>query len=185
VSVDGSTQFTYEKYRIGGNLEKALDGIKHLNYWKSEFKSLTPMVEMQFIVMKTNEYELDGMKQLAEELKVDRLTFKSAQLLDFENGNKLIPEILTSYSRYKKLPNGKYVFKGKQPNYCYRLWTGAVVNAHGDLLPCCYDKSSEHSFGNIKNKLFSECWHSSEANVFRDKIITNRKQFEICRNCIG
>ena len=185
ISVDGSTQFTYEQYRVGGKLDKVLDGIRFIDEWKQELKSLTPLVEMQFLVLRSNELQLDEMRELAKELHVDKLTFKSSQILDFEDGNQLIPEIHTSYSRYKKLPNGKYVFKGKLPNRCRRLWTGAVVNVQGDVLPCCYDKSSEHSFGNIRKKSFTACWESSSADLFRRKILCNRKQFEICRNCVN
>jgi len=184
VSVDGATQETYSAYRIGGSLEKTLDGINHINYWKKELKSTTPLVEMQFLVLKTNEHQLEDMKQLAINLEVDRLAFKTAQIYDFENGNALMTSN-TKYSRYKKGNDGKFSLKGKQPNRCWRLWSGAVVNVHGEVLPCCFDKVSEYSFGNINDSTFSVCWHSKKATGFREKILQNRKQFEMCRNCTG
>jgi radical SAM protein with 4Fe4S-binding SPASM domain len=182
VSVDGATQETYSAYRIGGNLEKTTDGIKHINYWKKELKSLTPLVEMQFLVLKTNEHQLDDIRQLAKNIDVDNITFKTAQLYDFENGNKLMTS-KTKYSRYKIGNNGKFRLKGNQSNRCWRLWSGAVVNVHGEVLPCCFDKGSEYSFGNINNKSFTEIWHGKKASSFREKILQNRKQFEMCRNC--
>ncbi|HET7734050.1 MAG TPA: radical SAM protein, partial [Paludibacter sp.] len=93
VSVDGSTQETYESYRVGGKLQKTLDGIKELVYWKNELKSVTPLLEIQFIVFKTNEHQLAEMKKLAKSLHADRLTFKTAQLYDFENGNMRLTTI--------------------------------------------------------------------------------------------
>ena len=182
ISADGSTQETYETYRVGGQLEKALDGIRHVVRWKCEFKSVTPLIELQFIVLKTNEHQMEDMKQIAKMLKVDRLTFKTAQLYNYEDGNKLLTT-KSKYARYKLLPNGKYHLKGKQPNRCWRLWNGAVVNAKGDVLPCCFDKESEFSFGNINEKSFAEAWHTKNASDFRAKILQNRKKFEMCRNC--
>lgn len=182
VSIDGYTQEVYQTYRVGGNLQKAIDGIKYVVDWKKELKSLTPLVEIQFLVLKTNEHQMKEMKRLAKFLKVDCLSFKSAQLYDFENGN----ELLTSkkrYSRYKITKDGKYMIKGRQPNHCWRLWSGAVINVQGNVLPCCFDKSSEYSFGSIVDNSFSNCWQGAEASDFRNKIISNRKQFGMCRNC--
>jgi len=182
ISVDGSTQETYETYRIGGKLEKALNGIKYVVALKKEFKSVTPLVEVQFLVLKTNEHQMKEMKQLAKSLGADRLTFKTTQLYDFENGHKLMPAT-KKYSRYKQNKTGFYQLKAKQPNHCWRLWNGAVVNSNGEVLPCCFDKLSEFSFGNIANDSFINNWQNKKASGFRRKILQNRKQFEMCRNC--
>ena len=184
VSVDGSTQETYEKYRVGGSLEKAIEGIRNIVSQKKELNSATPLIEIQFLVLKSNEHQILEMKLLAKELEVDRLTFKTAQLYDFENGNELMPTI-NRFSRYKKIENGKYKIKNQQPNHCWRMWSGAVVNVNGEVLPCCFDKASEYSFGNVLESSFSECWNNKKASGFREKILQNRKQFEMCRNCTG
>ena len=47
---------------------------------------------------------------MAKKLSVDKLQLKSAQVYDYENGNNLIPT-KSKYSRYKKLPNGKFIIK--------------------------------------------------------------------------
>jgi len=182
VSIDGSTQQVYETYRIGGSLQKALNGIKLLVELKRTLKSITPLIEIQFLVLKTNEHQMSEMKQLTKFLKADRLSFKSAQLYDFENGNKLLTT-KNRYARYKRMKDGKFVIKGRQSNSCWRLWSGGVINVHGEVLPCCFDKSSQHSFGNIRKNSFLNCWHSAKASEFRGSILKNRKQFEMCRNC--
>ena len=182
VSIDGSTQKTYQTYRMGGDLQKALTGIEEVLRWKKTLKSVTPLLEIQFLVLKTNEHQMIEMKRLAKLMNVDRLTFKSAQLYDFENGNDLMTT-KSRYSRYKKNKDGKFELKNHQSNRCLRLWSGAVVNVKGDVLPCCFDKSSEFSFGNIKERSFYDCWQNKKASDFRAKILQNRKQFQICRNC--
>lgn len=182
VSVDGSTQDIYETYRKGGKLSKTIEGIERIVVWKKTLKSATPMIVIQFLVLKTNEHQMKEMKLLAKKLKVDRLTFKTAQLSDFKNGNDLLPT-KNKYTRYKIGNDGKYRITKSQPNHCWRLWSGAVVNTKGEILPCCFDKNSEFSFGNIQNNSFSDNWHNKKASDFRRKILQNRKQFEMCRNC--
>lgn len=182
ISIDGCTQEVYEKYRQGGSLEKAIQGVKFVVEWKEKLKSVTPFVEIQFVVFKTNEHQLKKMKALAKSLKADRLAFKSAQLYDFENDNKLLTS-LDKYARYKKTKNGKYMIKNNLPNRCSRLWNGAVINTKGELLPCCFDKDASQSFGNVGEMSFADVWHNPKATGFRTSIIANRKQYDICRNC--
>jgi radical SAM protein with 4Fe4S-binding SPASM domain len=182
VSVDGATQEVYEQYRVGGSLQKVCDGVSSLVAWKNALKSSTPLIEMQFIVFKSNEHQLEDMRLLAKRLGVDRLRFKTAQLYNFENGNPSLTS-LDRYARYKKGGDGKYVLKNHQPNHCLRLWSGAVINAKGELLPCCFDKASEFSFGNLKEIPFDTHWRNKKASDFRGSILQNRKQFEMCRNC--
>ena len=182
VSIDGTTQDVYQAYRVGGILQKAIDGITYVVEWKKELNSITPFIEIQFLVLKTNEHQMKEMQKLAKSLLVDRLTFKSAQLYDIEKGNELLTTI-KRYARYKETSGGTYKIKGVQRNRCWRLWSGVVINVHGEVLPCCFDKSSEYSFGNINDNSFFDCWQSSKAHEFRQSILTNRKQFDICRNC--
>lgn len=184
VSVDGATQEVYEQYRVGGKLQKVIEGVEALNELKRELNSPTPMVEMQFIVLKTNENQMDDMKRLARKLQVDRLVFKTAQLYDFENGHPLLTT-KDKYARYKYLPDGSLQIKNQLPNHCWRLWNGAVVNAFGEVLPCCYDKASDYSYGNVEKQPFLSVWQGSSGRSFRDSVLANRKQYEMCRNCTG
>jgi len=182
ISMDGATQKVYEKYRIGGKLSLAIKGVEEINYWKKQLKSPTPFVEIQFVVFKTNEHQLNEMKHLARKLNADRLSFKSAQLYNFENGHPLLTSF-KKFARYKQNENGKYELKAKMKNSCYRLWSGAVINTQGDVLPCCFDKNASHTFGNLNSESFATIYQNKKASGFRNEILSNRKQFEMCRNC--
>lgn len=182
ISIDGATQESYEKYRIGGKLEKALKAIDHIQQTKKEYKSATPIVELQFIVFGTNEHEISDIKKLAKTHKVDALKFKSAQIYDFENGHPLMTSI-EQYARYRKNDSGKYELKHKMHNSCKRSWMGAVISSKGQVLPCCFDKHEEHSFGLTNNQSITQTWNNGTATKFRKNILKNRKQYYICRNC--
>lgn len=182
ISIDGATQEVYEKYRIGGSLQKVKDGVGYINYWKKQLRSLTPFIEIQFIVFRTNEHQFGAMKQMKKDLNADRLVFKTAQLYNFENGNQLLTSI-DKFSRYKKTVSGKYIIKNQLKNHCKRMWFGAVISSTSQVLPCCFDKNTEFSYGNLRNNSFGAIWHGSKAHDFRLSILHNRKQHEICRNC--
>src|ERR1051326_6171883 len=42
ISIDGTTQEVYKQYRIGGNLEKVIQGAKNIVKWKKELNSTKP-----------------------------------------------------------------------------------------------------------------------------------------------
>src|SRR5436190_1076911 len=125
ISIDGTTQDVYEQYRVGGNLNKVIEGAKNIVKWKKEMKSKTPFIVFQFLVVKPNEHQIDEVKKLADEIGVDDVWFKTAQIYDFENDpNQLIPSI-DKFSRYRKTNKG-YEFKGKLANHCWRLWNDST-----------------------------------------------------------
>lgn len=182
VSVDGATQEVYEQYRKGGKLERALEGIRFVQKWKQKLGSRTPFVEMQFIVFGTNEHQIPEVKMLAKSLGADSLTLKTAQIYDFETPNPL-HTTLSRYSRYRKQSDGSYVLKNPLKNRCRRVISGAVLNVKGEVLPCCFDKGSEFSYGSVTDADFMTLWQNKKATDFRKAVYTNRKQFEMCRNC--
>ncbi len=182
ISIDGTTQEVYEKYRIGGKLEKVIAGVKNIVEWKNKLKSSTPEVIFQFLVVKPNEHQIEDAKLLAKETGVDKIVFKSAQIYDYTNGSDLIPT-REKYSRYKLRKDGTYSIKNKLMNHCWRLWQSSVVTWDGQMLPCCFDKDAHYKMGNLQMQLFSELWNGKEYNKFRKSVLTSRKETDICTNC--
>ena len=182
ISIDGNNQETYEVYRKNGRFDKVIEGTKNMVKWKKQLKSNYPHIIYQFLVVKTNEHLVDKMKSLASELGVDELRIKTAQFYNFKNGNKLIPEN-DKYSRYIKTANGQYKLKNKMSNYCWRMWSSAVISVNGGIVPCCFDKDAKHTLGDVKKNKFSEIWNSKSYNIFRNQIFSDRSQIDICKNC--
>ncbi len=182
ISIDGTTQEVYEDYRVKGSLNVVIEGTKRIVAQKRKLQKKRPLIVWQFLVTAKNEHQIEDAKILARQLGVDKISFKSAQIYDFENGNPLIPKN-SKYSRYKKLENGKYKIKSKLRNQCWRMWAHPVVTVSGDVLPCCFDKDAKYKMGNIKNSSFVDIWHSEKYTNFRKQIFTNRRQIEMCKNC--
>lgn len=182
VSLDGTTQETYEQYRIGGNLEKVIEGTKNLIAAKKAMKSSTPHVIFQFLVVKPNEHQIEDAKVLSKSLGVDEIRFKTAQIYDYEEGSSLIPEN-EKYARYKKTTSGKFEIKNKLLNHCWKMWHSAVITWDGLVVPCCFDKDAEYRMGNVSKQSFKEVWSSDKYLAFRKQLIGSRKNIEMCKNC--
>jgi radical SAM protein with 4Fe4S-binding SPASM domain len=183
ISIDGTTQETYKQYRVGGNLEKVIEGAKNIVKWKKELNSKTPFVFFQFLVVKHNEHQIEEIQQLAKEIGVDEVRFKSAQVYDYENDpNQLIPTI-DKFSRYKKNKDGTYTPKNKLANRCWKLWHANVITWDGLVVPCCFDKDAMHQLGNLKNQSFKTVWNNDNYKQFRAELMMGRKNIDICSNC--
>lgn len=182
ISIDGTTQEVYEQYRVGGKLDKVIEGTKNLIAWKKKLKSKTPYLVFQFLVVKPNEHQTEEAKELAAALGVDEIRFKTAQVYDFENGNPLIPDN-ERFSRYKKGAEGKYSLKNKLLNQCWKMWSGCVITWDGMVVPCCFDKDAQHKLGDLRNDSFKKIWYGSLYQGFRSSILRSRKEIDICKNC--
>jgi radical SAM protein with 4Fe4S-binding SPASM domain len=183
ISIDGTTQDVYQQYRVGGNLEKVLEGAKNIMKWKRELRSKTPFVFFQFLVVKPNEHQVEDIKRLAKEVGVDEVRFKTAQVYEYETDpNNLIPTI-DKYSRYTKNSNGTYIAKNKLANRCWKLQHANVITWDGLVVPCCFDKDATHQLGNLKTQSFKEIWHNDNYKQFRNELMKSRKNIDICANC--
>jgi radical SAM protein with 4Fe4S-binding SPASM domain len=183
ISIDGTTQDVYKQYRVGGNLEKVLEGARNIVKWKKELNSKKPFVFFQFLVVKPNEHQIEDVKKLAKEIGVDQVRFKTAQIYDYEiDPNNLITSI-DKYSRYKKNDAGEYVAKNKLANRCWKMQHANVITWDGLVVPCCFDKDAMHQLGNLKNQSFKEIWHNENYRQFRTQLLNSRKNIDICANC--
>lgn len=182
ISIDGTTQETYQQYRVGGQLQKVIEGTKHIIAAKKKLNRTTPHVVFQFLVVKPNEHQLRDVEKLAQDLGVNEVVFKTAQMSDFEHGNSLIPNN-ERYSRYKKQADGTYQLKNKLLNQCWRMWSSCVITWDGAVVPCCFDKDAKHSLGNLNSLSFKPLWKSPKYKAFRQSILKSRKEIDICKNC--
>ena len=189
VSIDGFSQESYEQYRKGGSLHKALDGLQYLH---DAQRGRQPWIELQVLRLRSNENEWDFVRRHYRSMGANSLTFKTAQFFDFEQGNPLMPSN-PKYCRYEQQADGHYHLKHSRNGApstihyplstpCHRLWTGCVITTTGEVLPCCYDKQSRYSFGNILQQDIQTIYHSDKAQSFRQRVLKGNT-IDICRNC--
>ncbi|MFM8832573.1 MAG: SPASM domain-containing protein [Cytophagales bacterium] len=182
ISIDGTSQETYQSYRVGGNLDKVIEGTKNIIAWKRKLKSQTPHVIFQFLVVKPNEHEIPEVYRIAQQLGVDEVKLKTAQIYDYQNGSPLIPT-QPKYSRYKEMSDGTYTIKNAFDNHCWKMWHSCVVTWDGKVVPCCFDKDAHHVLGDLTQQSFTEIWQSEKYEQFRSSLLRSRSEIEMCKNC--
>ena len=178
VSMDGLTEESYHAYRVGGSLEKAKAALRYLREAKERLQGRT-IIELQVLRLRTNEHEWSEFEKQYKALGADRLVFKTAQLYDYRNGNPLMPSD-PRYSRYVQGEDGHY-HRRKLRRACLRVWSGVVVTTTGEVLPCCYDKSHAHAYGNIKESSLKDLFANEKALAFRRAALAQTPQ--ICKEC--
>lgn len=182
ISVDGVSQEVYSQYRVHGDLGKVWEATQYLVEAKREAKSNTPHLIFQCLAVKPNEHEIPQVFEKAKEFGVDEVRIKTAQLYDYTHGNPLMPTN-ESYSRYVRKKDGTYRLKNPGGNHCWRMWSGCVITWDGKVVPCCFDKDAKHSLGALDESSFATIWQSKSYRNFRESILQNRQQIEICQNC--
>jgi len=180
ISLDGVTQESYATYRVLGQLDTVLEGIRTLVAAKRRMKKKTPYLFLQFLVMKHNEHEIPQVKKLARELGVDRLLIKTTQVMTLEEAKEWLPQN-EKYRRYALTENE---FKAKQgQGLCPRVWMTTLIDWDGQVVPCCFDKNGEHAMGNLADESFDVIWKNEAYSDFRKKMLRDRNSIDICSNC--
>ena len=182
ISLDGTTQEVYQQYRVGGKLEKVLEGTRNIVRWRKALKSSTPRIIFQFLVVGPNEHQIADARALTQAMGVDDVWFKTAQIYDYQHGSPLIPTI-DYYSRYQNNHNGTWSLKNRLLNHCWKMWHSCVITWDGLVVPCCFDKDAEYRLGDLMHQSFTSLWQGKKYQGFRQALLKGRGQVEMCRNC--
>ena len=183
ISIDGTTQETYSAYRIGGQLEKVMEGTRHILQARSKQGRWTgPHVVWQFLVVGPNEHEIPEIKRLAREVGVDELVIKTAQI-DAPDDNHPLLTKSPGLRRYDRQEGGTWTLRNPMKDECWRMWQGCVMTWDGKVVPCCFDKDAAHAMGTFGEETFNSIWFSERYQAFRRSIFQDRSSLEMCRNC--
>ena len=187
ISMDGLTQESYSAYRVGGSLDQCKAALRWLQEAKQKQSSLPPSmggsrgatIELQVLRLKSNEHEWRAFRKEYKALGADRLVFKTAQLYDYRHGHPLMPSE-PRYRRYEQHEDGLWYRKPLSKG-CFRVWSGVVIAANGDVLPCCYDKDHAHAYGNLRTASLRELFTGPKAQAFRAQALLQTPK--ICQEC--
>jgi Predicted Fe-S oxidoreductases len=159
ISMDGASASSYNKYRLGGDFKTVVGNIKFLIEEKKRRRSLTPFVEIIFLVMKDNEREIEAMIKLAGDLGVNKLSLKKVSL-GFADEFIEPAEFLPAERRYIHSIHAGSISRLKK--HCISPWLQVAVNADGNVVSCCGDYYSV-SMGNLFTEGFPEIWNGARS----------------------
>ncbi len=171
VCVDGTTQETYEKYRMGGSLERVLGNLRRMAAVKRLLGLAKPHVVYKMLLNRFNQHEVDEAKRLAVELDAE---FYQPHFFWTPEGGA---EMWTSdefRERYKDTPQ-TYVVTDSRHRYvdteCRQLWNTLHVNANGDVFPCCFYADPAVAFGNLLFESAESVWNGERMRYLRGYVV--------------
>ncbi|MBU0929637.1 MAG: radical SAM protein [Nanoarchaeota archaeon] len=171
ISFDGASKETYEKNRKNGTFEVVLKNVQDFMDLKNQMKRNNIIVSIQFIIMNTNEDEVDKIKEITNKLGADKLMLRVLNVVS-EKGSELLPK----NKKYENIEKEQI----KNVNFCSNVWEETVINSTGAVTPCCMDAALEFPFGNAFSEDFRAIWNNTKYIEFRKKILENINQIKIC-----
>jgi len=164
VSCDGATREIYEKYRVGGDLDKVLENVKKVIEKKKEARSETPRIIWKYLVFSHNRHEVEKARAMADEMGVGF----EASGMRVDCGKEIFEDVASSVERDKEwIPDdpeyNNYGDLSHGKTFCEKPWRTLTVNWTGDVVPCgAIYNCEKYSFGNLFTQSFAEVWNSGK-----------------------
>ncbi len=192
VSLDGASEETYIKYRIRGDFQRVVDNMAELIRRRNARGKTTPVVEWQYIVMKTNEHEIPQAEAMAKELGVDLIRFIPVGMpFEFRNRKEVADEWYPDSVKGRVESDGteqQYGQAGK-PGPCFYLYRSMVVNADGGVSPCCVVYKKNRDFAQLDDAPLDipAIWNNekfqSARSLFSPEVVAGKRRPTVCDTC--
>lgn len=159
-AIDGITQESYAKYRVGGNLERVLTNMRLLADTKKALGSKSPKIVTQMLLMAQNEAEVPVLQDFAKKHGADRVRLK------YSRGISLNEEFAPKQDKSFYQNELKKQESVKESNdlalKCPFGLESLYVDPNGDCYTCCYGEgNSEMMVGNALVQPINKIWNES------------------------
>ena len=155
VSMDGTSADTYGEYRVQGKFESVIHNLAEVIRLRNLRGKKTPVVEWQFIVMKSNEHQIDEAEALAKKVGVDLLRFIPVGMPYDTPDRKAVAEkwfpVTVKGRAYSPEVEQQYG-QANKPSPCFYLYRSMVVNPDGGVAPCCVVYKKESDFAQLSDQ---------------------------------
>ncbi len=166
-SVDGASEETYQKNRVGGKFVTVLENMKKV---VAAHKNKKTRIEWQFLALKNNEHEIEKARQMAKEIGV-YFFVKGFRQTDLE----MVPDNPKYRAQFHKKP-------------CTDVYHQLGIYWNGDVVPCCYDVDAKEVMGNLMRRDLVSIWNSGKYKDFRKRVDKFKSdplaEPSICKNCL-
>ncbi|MBI5739888.1 MAG: SPASM domain-containing protein [Nitrospirae bacterium] len=169
VSLDGASEETYLRYRVGGNFNQVLKNVKSLSVAKKKLGLRRPRIIWKFVIFDYNEHEVD----------IVRNTYASRGFDSYE----FVYNVSSDYSKSQTQSYRKELWKNKKP--CYWLWNTMIIRWDGNIHPCC--RTEQFNLGNALKENIKDVWRGRKYYALRrgfTKKDYGEKLHPNCRKCM-
>lgn len=148
VCVDGISQETYGRTRVGGKLALVLSNLERLCRYRTIERLKHPKIEVQFIKFSYNVHEFPAARSYFNRLGVDHVeSFWGA---------------VSNFSEFDAIPHTKAIAVGPLPR-CFWPFATMTIKYNGDVIPCCHFRyTAQYANGGNSKAL---------GNIFREGVL--------------
>lgn len=185
-SVDGITQAVYEKYRIGGDLQKVIEAISSICKLKKELNTGKPKIVFQFILFEHNFHEAPNVEEFAKGLGVDEVVLKTDIFRHKPELKISQAHIYNSIFGLQSKDSEDSFFKKDMDagnSFCDYPWTYPTVLATKHMIVCCRDGEFKSVVGTLEGKSFLEVWNGQGYQEFRKRFLEEEIKPHPCKAC--
>jgi MoaA/NifB/PqqE/SkfB family radical SAM enzyme len=205
-SIDGATEETYRRYRVGGRFGLVLENLRRLIERKRELGLEYPLIEWRFLRFRHNQHEEAVARAMARSLGVDLLEFFSGYAPDTASDDEIQavttplqgppvegPAITRSASRQTgmlgQLLAGEPISYGlpaasTDERKCDWLYYGMMIYPDGAIGPCCVVNDRKHDFADLDDcPTVADAWRSPRFQMARAAFALGTRSGTICDAC--
>jgi radical SAM protein with 4Fe4S-binding SPASM domain len=168
ISIDSHKPEVYEAIRKGLKFQKVLENVRGLVALRKEMGAKLPKVSVMFVEFEANHTETRDFYKFWSRI-VDHVNISRSH----NWGGKVTVKGLT-------------ILQDEQLRFpCPSPWDQLVVNAQGEILPCCCDYEGTHlSLGNLKTMTLRQAWEGEKMTELRRKHLERRfAEIPLCDAC--
>jgi MoaA/NifB/PqqE/SkfB family radical SAM enzyme len=184
VALDGLTDATNSKFRVGARLEPAITAVRRMAEEKRARRLAWPVLHMRFIIMKHNQHEVAEAEAFAREHGFDVISFRTLSIIDCESPDQVHGNLLPDTQAWRgyEYEAGKRV--RKKDFICQEPFWFPTLLADGTLVACEQDYNASLPMGVVaEQSSFNGVWWSAQAADVRRMIRDHPERFSFCRNC--
>jgi MoaA/NifB/PqqE/SkfB family radical SAM enzyme len=156
IAVDGATQETYGKTRVGGDLKLVLANLKRLTKYKRDHGLRLPFVEVQHLTHSHHpQGEADRVRSIVSEFGVDQFTVRPGAHLT--SAGDLVNVVRSDVGEFPVvMPHRPKLFPR-----CLYPYLSTVIRYNGDVIPCCIHRGARQHIESVDER-------GMIGNIFRD-----------------
>lgn len=214
-SLHGASQQTYEIYQPGKDLEAGVAKIRAILATRDRLASATPRLQLNFVVTRHNEHEIDDFKALADRLGCEPVFSAASMNARFVGRDRrlvdlgLAPDLKKQRQRrhleqwlprdpqyalepYRQMLAGTYdeeQWNGRKLMDCWWPWRATVINWDGNVVTCCGSFDPGEDMGNVFDTRFGRIWNGRKYRLarrsYRRRLSGADAEHTACAGCPG
>jgi hypothetical protein len=175
-SLDGATQETYVKYRVGGDLDAALDRAREIVRLRKDSGG-TPTLTWQYLIFEHNAHEAEAAKAIADEIGFECFyTLPGFVHIEHPVIKTIDGTLSTAMTCPPQEPSAQIEgksgghrrrFLNRKDQGCAWLYSCITLDPSGNVFPCCLLWSESHSFTTVNGENVAGIYNSENFRRYR------------------